>query len=149
MRCLAFALSLIMPVAASAAEITECDWRASAANLAEPWEDQTRSFANGNVRLALLDTIEPALAPFHILILSPPYDTLGDRQCRILSAVGTLGFSGLDLADLEVTYVPGKGLHFTLPAIRYDGEIHTSLMVHFVLNQATGEITVTEDIAAQ
>ncbi len=58
-RPLFLALCLAAPVAAQT--VGDCDtWQTSARNLAEPWEANSRTFANGDIRVALLDTIEPA-----------------------------------------------------------------------------------------
>ncbi len=132
-----------LPLMAQAQEVTPCDWRASAAAVVEPWDENARTFANGAVRLALLDTIEPAAAAFHILVLSPPFDEVGGRQCRIISA-DTLGsgFEAINFAELEADYEPSTGLLFMLPARVYDPEDGPAKMgrLSFALNQATGEI---------
>lgn len=130
------------PSLLAAQTVGECDWRASAANLAEPWETNTRTFANGAVRIAVIDTVEPAAAAFHLLILSPPYDELGLPQCRVLSAEGGGGFAALSLEGLEAGYDPALGLTLVLASGRYsdEGLTHpTTLSV--TLNQATGQIT--------
>src|SRR5690606_20380504 len=68
---LATALALLAP-AAMAQVITDCDWIGNPANIAEPWEINTRTFANGNIRVARLDTGgEPVCCASHLLILSP------------------------------------------------------------------------------
>lgn len=132
---------------AYAETVEDCDWRASTHAMAEPWEDNTRTFANGNVRLAVTDTIEPAAGAFHLVILSPPYDELGGRQCAVVSANGNTGFSGLTLDDMTSAYDPAIGLTFELTAGAYDpetgGTIPQTLTV--TLNQATGEITASTD----
>ena len=107
-------LALALPVAAQTVE--ECDWRAAAQALIEPWEENTRTFANGDVRLALTDVIEPAAGAFHLVILSPPFDELGGRQCRVVSAVGSTGFAGLTLVGMTSAYDPSIGLTFTFDA---------------------------------
>ncbi|MGR3838173.1 MAG: hypothetical protein ACU0A2_07430 [Cognatishimia sp.] len=128
--------------AGMALEVSECDWKARADSIAEPWEAYTRTFANGDVRLALLDTVEPAAAAFHILIISPPYDELGTRQCRTLGMASGGGFSGVTFDALDATYDPSVGLIFNLPVATYDGSngefIEGELL--FTLNQATGDI---------
>ncbi|WP_435257797.1 hypothetical protein ACSBLW_17070 [Thioclava sp. FR2] len=132
----------LWPAALAAQEVGECDWRASAANLAEPWEENTRVYANGAVRLAVIDTVEPAAAAFHLLILSPPLDELGLPQCRLLSAAGGSGFAALSLDGMEAGYDPATGLNFVLASGRYTAEglvVPTTLSV--TLNQATGQIT--------
>ena len=138
---LSLALAFAASTPATAQDVFDCDWQASAANIAEPWEAHTRSFSNGKTRLALLDTIEPAAGAFWLLVLSPPYSELGDRQCRVVGHNGT-GFMSLDFAALSASYDPAKGLTFILPGQLYgDGVNNTDITVSVTLNQATGEIT--------
>ena len=143
------ALLTCLPVIGAAQEVAECDWRASAQSIAEPWEANTRTFANGAVRLALLDTVEPAAGAFHLLILSPPYGETGERQCRVISREGTMGYASLDFAALEAGYDPAKGLTFTLPGVLYlpEESFSNSLRLTLTLNQATGEITLAQELA--
>lgn len=123
-----------------AQEVGPCDWRSGAEGLIEPWEDYTRTFSEGKVRIALLDRIEPGASPLHILILSPPYDVLGARQCRILSVEGTRGFADVDFSSLAADYDPAVGLIFEL-AVRVPGPIEAEgRMLRFSVNQATGAI---------
>ncbi|CUI51989.1 hypothetical protein [Cognatishimia activa] len=139
LRTLLVTLSLAGP--SFAQDVAECDWQARADAIAEPWEENTRTFANGDVRLALLDTIEPAAAAYHILVLSPPYDELGTRQCRTVGLDGA-GFSGIGFESLLADYDPEIGLIFGLRVQYLDGA--TSDFVKgdlvFTLNQATGDI---------
>jgi hypothetical protein len=136
------ALVLCLPFVASAQTANECDFKASAWNLVEPWEENARSFANGNVRLALIDTVEPAAAAYHILVLSPPYDELGGRQCRIVSASNGIGFSGIHFDQLVADYDPSVGLMFDVPIQAYNGNTggFEDGLLSFNLNQATGAI---------
>ena len=117
MRKTALTLAALVGMAgsASAQEAVFCDWQASAQAIVEPWSEHTRTFANGDVRLALLDTIEPAAGAFHILVLSPPYDELGSRQCRTIGMSSGMGFGGVDFATLDADYDPSVGLIFGLP----------------------------------
>lgn len=145
-------MSWLVAALASAATLTagpgeaqslgECDWRASAWLLAEPWEHHSRTFANGDVRIALIDAIEPAAMPFHLLVLSPPWDELGARQCRLVSFEPGTGFSGVDFAALEAWYDPSVGLLFSVPVSVYDGVTggFEDRMLDFTLNQTTGAI---------
>ena len=126
---------------AYAQDIVECSWQSSAANLVEPWENYTRTFSNGKTRIALIDTLEPAAGAVWLLILSPPYNELGDRQCRLVGH-GGMGFMDLDFAALATSYDPARGLTFVLPGKVYgDGVNNWDIMVALTLNQATGEIT--------
>ncbi len=135
--------AIVVSAPVQAQTVSECDWRASAQALIEPWEENTRTFANGDVRLAVTDVIEPAAGAFHLVVLSPPFDELGGRQCRIVSANGSIGFAGLTLEAMTSAYDPATGLTLTMQAGAYDpdtgGTLPRTLMV--AVNQATGEIT--------
>lgn len=139
-----FALSLCVAGPAAAQSVETCEWQASAENLVEPWEENTLSFANGNVRLALLDTVEPAVGAFHILVLSPPFDELGGRQCRTIGMQPGIGFSGVNFQFLQSSYDPAVGLIFGVDVRRFDpdqGEFIPAYL-RFTLNQSSGVIGV-------
>ena len=136
-----FVFSILLAWPAYAQDIVECSWQSSAANLVEPWENYTQTFSNGKTRIALIDTLEPAAGAVWLLILSPPYNELGDRQCRLVGH-GGMGFMDLDFAALAASYDPARGLIFVLPGKVYgDGVNNWDIMVALTLNQATGEIT--------
>lgn len=142
-------LLALSAIPTTAQEAVDCEWWSEARNLVEPWEDNTRTFANGNVRLALLDTVEPAAAAFHILVLSPPFDELGERQCRVISMAEGVGFGGLDFASMTSDYDPARGLVFDFPVrIFYplDDEFGDATL-SVTLNQSTGAIAAS--VAAQ
>ena len=148
----ALALALLLAAPAAAQELSDCgDWRTHARNLAEPWEENTRTFSQGKVRLALIDTVEPAAAPYHLMILSPPYDELGTRQCRVLSREGRSGWAGMMFDRLEAGYDPATGLTFTLPAMIYlpEKDFVNSTVLTITLNQATGAIGVTQELGGE
>lgn len=129
---------------AAAETVQACDdARSNAWNIAEPWETSTRLFANGAVRLTVMDTVEPAAAAFHLLVLSPPLDELGGRQCRVVSLDGATGFASLTLSDTAATYDPAKGLTISVPAKRYlpdTGEFGAATLI-VTINQSTGAIS--------
>lgn len=139
MKAIAVCLGLLAGAPVMAQEAVPCDWPARADNIAEPWEENTRTFAEGKVRLALLDTAEPAAAAFHVFVLSPPYDELGLRQCRTIGLNG-MGFAGADFGSLQAAYDPAVGLIFTMTVQVYDGMDYTPRTLRFTLNQATGDI---------
>jgi hypothetical protein len=131
-----------IPALSQPIEVSHCDWESSARNLGEPWEAFTRTFSNGKTRLAMLDTIEPAAGAVRMLVLSPPYDELGSRQCRTLGING-MGFAGMDFDQLSASYDPATGLDFTVPIQVWTSEndSYGPGTLWFRLNQATGEIT--------
>lgn len=126
--------------AAAAQDVAYCEWQARADAIPEPWKDHTSTFANGAVRLVLLDTIEPGAAAFHILILSPPFDELGGRQCRTIGMSQGIGFGGVDFSTLEADYDAAVGLTFTMTVTVFDGNDFQPAKLRFTVNQATGAI---------
>ncbi|KPP90572.1 MAG: hypothetical protein HLUCCA08_14580 [Rhodobacteraceae bacterium HLUCCA08] len=134
-----------------AQDIHDCDWRASAAAIAEPWDSHTRSFANGAVRLALLDTIEPAAGSHYLLILSPPYDEIGGRMCKVVGFGDGLGYLMLDFADLQAAYDPARGLSFSLQGRLYDpaSDFGNALVLHVTVNQATGAVEAWHELGGE
>lgn len=125
-----------------AQQVLPCEWQARADAIVEPWEENTRTFAKGDVRLALLDTIEPAAGAYHILVVSPPFGELGDRQCRTVSISEGVGFSGVDFSGLQATYDPSVGLVFSVTVRLFDPDSSDFLpaVLVFSVNQATGHI---------
>jgi hypothetical protein len=126
-----------------AQSVGECDWRAEAGNIAEPWEDNTLTFANGAVRIALIDVGEPAAGGFHLLVLSPPYGELGERQCRVISTDDGIGLPGLKVGETEAAYDPATGLTLRVPLARYDlntGSVYDGSVLRLTINQSTGDI---------
>lgn len=136
---------------AAAQSVSDCDWRAAAENLAEPWAETSRVYANGDVRLALLDTVEPAAAAYHLLVLSPPYDEVGGRQCRVISAHDTFGFMGVSFDQIEAEYDPEHGLIFHLPVAQYNPDTSEGdwMDLLFVVNQASGQVVAEVEARAQ
>jgi len=132
--------------AQSEPRLNDCDWPANARNLVEPWNKHSRTFANGKIRIAHLDTGgEPVCCSSHLLILAPdPEDELGNRSCHLLSdgETGT-GFQTLTVPDASATYDPAKGLLISVPVERYiDGLKSRKAVISVRINQATGSVTV-------
>ncbi|MBK4216550.1 hypothetical protein JJJ17_11490 [Paracoccus caeni] len=148
MKRLAAALALILATPAAAddswsdAGVVPCDDRAYADFIAEPWDQNSRVFANGEVRVALMDFVEPAAAAYYLMILSPPYDEIGMRQCRLVGMAGDFGFGSLDFDALEAGYDPATGLTLTLPAKMPmpDGGDDGLFQLAVRLDQKTGKI---------
>lgn len=109
----------------------------------EPWAEHSATYANGAVRIVLLDFIEPAAGPFHILVLSPPLDALGARQCKLLSLPGGMGFADVDFAARSARYDPATGLVITLPVKLFQPEGDPDegwAQMALRINQASGEV---------
>lgn len=118
----------LLPLAAAAQGlpvpvVAPCpDW-ARADAIREPWEDSIAAYAEGAVRLAVLDMLEPAAGAVHLLVISPPRDEVGGRQCRVISGgEGGVGFFDIDLAGRRAAYDPAAGLTVTIPMQTFDPE---------------------------
>ncbi|WP_295049131.1 hypothetical protein [uncultured Paracoccus sp.] len=132
---------LACPAQAQTIEIKPCGDADRVDTIAEPWERNIAAYADGNIRVALLDMVEPAGGAWKLAVISPPRDELGLPQCRVVGADG-MGFYSLDFAARQASYDPARGLTLTMPARRYDeiapdgGHDHLSVTI----NQQTGQI---------
>lgn len=148
-RSIAVLALCLPPGLASAQAVLDCGgWQGQARNIVEPWEDHTRTFANGQIRVALLDTVEPAAGAFYLMVLAPPYDELGSRSCALIGAETDLGFAQADFSALGASYDPVAGL-----TLRMGVEIFAPLVGGFdpailavTINQAAGTVTPVYEI---
>lgn len=130
-----------------AAVVGECTLDATA--IAEPWSTETRTFANGAIRVAHLDTDgEPVCCPSHLMILSPGGQPPEDyRVCHMVSAASgsPTGFLFVDVPGITSSYDPSLGLLLNVPTRTYADPItgaydEGSFAVR--INQATGSVTI-------
>ncbi|MDG1739421.1 MAG: hypothetical protein P8L68_09235 [Paracoccaceae bacterium] len=131
------AASWATPILASPT-LSECGWQASAQYLVEPWSENTATFSNGATRIAMIETVEPAAGSYGLLILSPPLNDFGERQCRVIH-----GFANLSLEGMTSAYDPAIGLQISVTAqvfLESEGEF-ASAKVDIVINQSSGEIS--------
>ena len=115
----------VLASAASAQQVQPCfdgariPYRSSAEAIAEPWEANTRSFADGQVRIAVMDTGEPAYGAYYLMVM---YWAGGEgdlRTCELVSQ-GELGFVGMALNGMEASYKAGLGLVLKVPTTFYN-----------------------------
>lgn len=127
--------------------ISDCDWPASLRNIVEPWESHTRTFANGKIRIAHVDTGgEPVCCSSYLAVLAPTGSEveLESRQCKLLTDGPELsGFNWIHFDSITASYDPGLGLLLSVPLERYDfggSGATTPAIIGIRINQATGEI---------
>ena len=142
----AAALGLAAPAfAQSRPTVGECDWLNNMLAVVEPWEDNARTFYQGQVRAVFVDSVEPACCWAHLLILMPdPEDEWGLRKCVAVNLGGTTGFSGLDFSRLEASYDPARGLAISFPYALYEPESGASgpwQQGEALINLSTGVVT--------
>lgn len=137
------------PSLVAAQAITDCEWIGNPAHIVEPWEVNTRTFANGAIRVAWLDTGgEPVCCSSHLLILSPSGDGSDGpayRQCTVASAQPGMGFYSVDVPGITASYNPAKGLLLSVPIGHWHpgmengaGPIPDRMEIR--INQATGTV---------
>ena len=140
-------IPLLLAAPAMAQSVGDCTDIATARNLQEPWEQTTASYANGDVRIAVIDTMEPAAAAVHLMVLSPPRNEIGDRQCKMVSLQSDggapFGFFNIDFKDRSADYDPARGLVVRMPVYGYNPETGGGDQgeLTLIINQSTGEIT--------
>ncbi|PIE06794.1 MAG: hypothetical protein CSA74_10800 [Rhodobacterales bacterium] len=141
MKTLLACALLALPAAAAAQDVSPCDGRISPGVIAEPWEANTRTFANGAVRVALLNTEEPVMGPFQLLVLTPPAFEGPWRQCRVVSFDGGIGFYDLDFESLDARYDPSTGLVLHMVVQIAFGEQNFGVRgLEVTINQALGTL---------
>lgn len=145
----AAALGLFIATPALAVTVSDCndDGMANARNIAEPWATNTRAFANGSVRVALIDTGgEPICCSMHLLILAPsqPVDGMDEyRNCFLVHNEEQRGFVSIDFARITSRYDAGKGLLITFPYELYnEGNPGPKGVGRVRVNMQKGTVTV-------
>ena len=151
MRRIILGLLAVFAMTAPAAALSVIDCSAdeaasSAANIAPPWEKNTRLFYNGQVRVAVMDTGgEPVCCSMHLLVLSPAggQDEPEYTACHLINDHEGLGFVSLDIAKLTAAYDAKKGLLITIPYGLYKDDGGSKPGVGKIrLNIAKGTVTV-------
>ena len=142
-RLLTALLLVLIALPAAAQAVRPCDEWARVDAIGEPWTNHTQTFAGNRVRLVVIDTLEPAAAAFQLVILSPPFNEVGGRQCMMVGSADTLGFGGMTLEDLASSYDPANGLTWGVKVKTYNadtGEFDDKVL-NVTLNQSSGAIT--------
>ena len=145
--------ALLLAAPAAAQSVGDCGDLTLAQYLPEPWEDHTATYAEGQIRVAVLDTMEPAAAAMHLLVISPPLDDAGGRQCKLVSLSGGAGqpsgFLNIDFGAREARYDPARGLVLAMPveAFSPDKAVGNQGELTVTVNQSSGEVTA--EVAAE
>jgi hypothetical protein len=130
--------------AGHAAQVQECDGAAAPENIVEPWEKSTKVFYKGEVRVALINTGEPACCGDRLLILSPDTDPEGGgRLCHQVLNDDGQGFGDIGFENLTAAYDAKKGLLVSFPYSRLalDGTRKPAGTAHIRINLASGAVS--------
>lgn len=141
------ALAVVSPAAAPGQVIEPCGWVGNPASIVEPWDAKSRSFANGAIRIALLDTGgEPVCCARHLLILAPSGADDGPpyRQCLVVSAQPGSGFFDIDFAGIAASHDPALGLLLQVKLFHYTGDGGPGIpdQMAIRINQASGAVVI-------
>ena len=149
MKAIGTVFSLMIAAPAGAQLASPCDWQARADAIVEPWEENTVTFAGGAVRVAHLDVAEPAAAAAYLLVLHPPADAVLGRTCTVIGQGEGLGYAGIQFDVLDASYDPATGLTLTVPArIQLpDQTSRNTVLLNVQINQSTGDVVVTQELA--
>ena len=120
-RVLSAGLIALPPLSAEAVIVLECGDLAPAEALIEPWEDTTRSFSNGAIRIAALDLGEPDCCPQHLAVLIPA-NMYGGRACFLVARNRLLpnGWVRVGIDEAEASRDGTPGLRVSVPVYSYD-----------------------------
>ena len=137
------AMTALTAAGAVAQTVQACDWRSNPAFIVEPWENHTKAFANGAIRVAHLDTHgEPVCCSTHLMILVP-HPEYG-RSCYTISDPNQTGWTWMEFSQLTARYDPGRGLIVSVPVAYYtDGSSSIWRTLDATINQAQGTVTAT------
>jgi hypothetical protein len=142
-RTFSLVLGLFIAAPLTAQTANDCSgWVSSARNIPEPFEQYTRTYANGEIRVILLDTIEPALGAVYLMVIAPPYDEMGNRNCAVISQSNGLGFADMFFDQIGASYDPASGLTIRLPIERFAPDTGGTdpAILAVTINQAIGTI---------
>lgn len=137
----ALACAALAAGSAPAAEVASCDsWIANARHVA--WDDPTRTFAGGAIRLVALDTEgEPACCSAHLMVLFATADA-PFLDCALVSQTADAGWAGLSLAGAEAAYDPATGLTVDVPVRLYRDAGTDPGRVSITIDRARGAVAV-------
>jgi hypothetical protein len=131
------------PVMALAQESVTCvdQSLASLANISEPLESTTRSYAQGDVRILILSAGEPACCGVAAAVLLPdPLD--GTRICRLVLPADGQGWGGLSFGPGEASYDAATGLTVPMTASTWNGGTYDALPIAIIIDQGTGRVAL-------
>lgn len=104
-----------------AATVLDCGDLAPSEALIEPWEETTRLFSNGSIRVAAVDLGDPPCCPQHFIVLLPA-NMYGGRICALVarSALVPNGWARVGIDEAEAMRPEGGGLRVSVPVYSYD-----------------------------
>lgn len=136
------ALFCCLALPAVAQQTAPCDdWRSDLAQINEPVEDWSRSYANSAIRVLIVGQGEPVCCGTWIAVLHPAPE--GFRTCTLVLAGDDVGLGWADVAfGGEASYDPARGLTVPMRVFPYDVPRDQAERIDITINQATGRVTL-------
>jgi hypothetical protein len=136
------AATLCLAAPAQAFMVAPCGPEFTPLTITEPWEEMSRTFANGAIRLFEM-FIDPNVASGAALgILHPVPGSEGGpyRTCTAIYAGADYRYFGqAHVREATAVYDASRGLIVTMPVSFTDGN---RVMLRFAVNQATGVVSL-------
>ena len=109
-------------------------------------EQNTRTFYNGQVRVAVVDTGgEPVCCSSYLVVIYPNVDDeLGGRSCTMLSQGERSGWAGIDVKAIRTSYNATTGLSLAVPVsvLRDDDTGVRKVTINLRLDLRTSKLTI-------
>lgn len=112
---------LALPAAARAATVVDCGTLAPAEVLIEPWEETSRTFSRGSIRVAVVDLGDPPCCARHFIVLLPA-NMYGGRICALVGRDALIpnGWTRIGIDEATASRPPSGGLRISVPVYGYD-----------------------------
>lgn len=145
-RGLGICALLVLPSVGRAAVVVDCAQWIGADTLIEPWEETSRTFSRGSIRVAEVDLGEPDCCARHFIVLMPA-NMYGGRVCALVArnALVPNGWAKVGVEDAAAERVPEGGLRVSVPVYRYDpstggADLENGETVFVRVRQAAGTV---------
>ena len=126
--------------------VTDCGQWTGPEHLVEPWEDTTRTFSQGSVRVAVVDLGEPDCCPRHFVVTIPA-NMYGGRACFLVARNALIpnGWARVGLDEATASRGPEPGLKLSIPVYTYDyrtggADADSRRMITLRIRQAAGTV---------
>lgn len=138
--------------AADAQVVSVCDIASEMDRIAVPEDLNIRHYANGQITIAVVDDGRAdAAQALSVLVVSPPLNQEGQRQCRLISATPLAGYAALILDKAGAVYDPAIGLTVSFPGMVMPTveSLGDKIDLAVTINQATGMVTPIQNVAGE
>ena len=152
MRILLVLLTFLLASSATAQEVRDCMTLDRQNVVLNPLDMSGRSYANGEVTLAVIhDGRSNSTDSLFLLVYAPDGQNPDKKKCRMIGMGEGRGYANVRLEAAQADYTAADGLTVIVPARIYlqkEAFINTTLL-SINVNRATDEITVTQELGIE